>query len=107
MLYKTIVIAPGCYSREMLELADEVPFEITAIVKINEMTHSLKFIKANYERAYAICELGVLERTSISTYIKFPTPEEIENFKAKMTQRNQENENEVLSEGQIRKRVAY
>ena len=107
MIYKTIVIAPGCYSREMLELSDEVPFHVTAMVKINENLQSLKFRKTNYEQAYAICELGVLKRTSPSTYIKFPTPEDIENFKAKMTKGNQENENEVVSEGQIRKRVAY
>lgn len=81
MVYKTVVIAPGCYSREMLELSDEVPFEVSALVKIDGEAHRLKFTRANYERVYGICERGVLEGTSLSTFIKFPTPESIDNFK--------------------------
>ena len=49
----------------------------------------------------------VVPTISVATIYPGATPEDIENFKAKMTQRNQKNENEVLSEGQIRKRVAY
>lgn len=97
------MLAPGCYSRQLLELEDKVPFQATVLVLIDGKVHSLEFSKANQEKVYVIHEGRILERKSFSTFISFPTQEEIESFKAKISH---ENEDEALSDNQIRKRVA-